>query len=68
MNNMEEIWDLVPGKCPENIIRSITDARTPHPGNHSESSFFQRLINYFFPSNKDYPLPNIPIYLLKKFY
>lgn len=68
MYNMEEIWDLVPGKCPELIVQTIADAKKIHPPMDSHISFFHTILQYLFPSNEEYPLPNQLFYPKKNLY
>jgi hypothetical protein len=65
---MEEIWDMVPGKCPELIVQSIADAKKSHPPMDSHISFFQSILQYLFPTNEEHPLPNQLSYPKKNIY
>jgi len=68
MYNMEEIWDVIPGKCPEIIVQSISDAKKSHPPAKSNDNIFHTIVHFFFPPDEVYPLPNQMIYPKKNLY
>ncbi len=68
MYNMEEIWDQVPGKCPELIVQTIADAKKFHPPVSSKISIFHTILQFLFPPDEGYPLPNQLFYPKKNIY
>jgi hypothetical protein len=59
---MEDIWNQMPGKCPAAIQCAIGFAQETRLEEETQPKLLQYLSEWLFSPNKEYPLPNTPVY------